>query len=773
MRRTLFGLFICSFSISFAQLGPVPTVPNNLEIAGIKLKLTPGAKVAIQKDVNALRASDKYFQVKLDRVNLYFPIMERILKEEGVPEDIKYLAVQESSLISDAVSTSNAVGYWQFKDFTAREVGLRVDGKIDERKNIVSATHGAAKYFKRNNFYFKNWIYSVSAYQAGAGGAKKYVDEKLYGSNKLTITSKSHWYVLRFIAHYIAFNEEIGDPHSEGLKLVEYQKGAGKSLHEIAKEFDLEEDDLKEYNKWLKHGKIPDDKEYTVIIPIQGKLPKQLEQDENPPLTRSIPTSEPVKYPDQIVSTITGKNRTIFIKINGIEAVMAGKDDDMTKLAMKAEMSTDQLMKYNDLDFTHQIVPGEIYYVRNKKNRSPIRYHVVQYNETLWKISQQYGIKLKKLIKKNRIEEGEMLKAGRLLWLFKKRPKNTPIEYHDVKKPVEPKPVEIDRIPQSESIETDSLIAKPGKLTMDSTEVDIAIDPSESTTKPYNSRKTHLVKPGETLWGISRQYNISVDNLINWNGLVTGTLSVGQKLFVRAQSGNGKTTIVETDTTQNDTLLEKEIQEKPKEIVEENESTEVPKVDAGHADLQEATYHEVQSGETLWGISREYDVSVDEIIEWNSLERGSLSVGQKLLVSTPTIEQKDTIPEVKLISEAQEKSNKTEIQESLKEPNTHTVEPGESLWAISKKYDLDINDLLLWNGLSQGESLQVGQKLQITPNEEPQTPTSNYEVYTVKGGDSLFKIATTYGMTVDELIKINALSNTSLSVSQELKVIKR
>src|SRR5690606_34716144 len=129
----------------------IPKVPATMEVAGLKLKITPEAQAEIQKDVSALRASDKYFQIKLDRVNLYFPIIERIFKEEGVPDDLKYLSVQESSLISDAVSTSDAVGFWQFKDFTAREVGLRVDAKVDERKNIVSSSRGAARYLKRNN----------------------------------------------------------------------------------------------------------------------------------------------------------------------------------------------------------------------------------------------------------------------------------------------------------------------------------------------------------------------------------------------------------------------------------------------------------------------------------------------------------------------------------------------------------------------------------------------------------------------------------------------
>ena len=62
----------------------------------------------------------KYLLLILDRVSIYFPIIEKILKEENIPDDFKYLSIQESSLISDAESSSNAVGFWQFKSETAK-----------------------------------------------------------------------------------------------------------------------------------------------------------------------------------------------------------------------------------------------------------------------------------------------------------------------------------------------------------------------------------------------------------------------------------------------------------------------------------------------------------------------------------------------------------------------------------------------------------------------------------------------------------------------------
>ena len=235
-----------------------PQVPKIVEFADMKLELTDAARKNIQKDVDALHSSPTHLQKRLDVINLYFPIIERIFKEEGVPDDIKYLVIQESGLVADAVSTSNAVGFWQFKDFTAREVGLRVDNQVDERKNIVSATRGAAKYLKRNNFQFDNWAYAISAYQAGLGGVRRYVDKKYYGAKKMPITPDTHWYLLKFIAHKVAFEGMTGDRHSEGLELVEYTKGGGKDLERIARDAKIDPELLRYYNKWIAKGVLAD-----------------------------------------------------------------------------------------------------------------------------------------------------------------------------------------------------------------------------------------------------------------------------------------------------------------------------------------------------------------------------------------------------------------------------------------------------------------------------------------------------------------------------------
>ncbi|MEJ0056227.1 MAG: lytic transglycosylase domain-containing protein [Bacteroidota bacterium] len=159
--------------------------------------------------MDALTQHPKYFNVKVERAKTYFPIIEKIFEEERLPVDFKYLALQESALIPDAVSSSNAVGFWQFKESTAHEVGLRVDNDVDERMNIASASRGAARYLKQCNHYFNNWMYALQSYQMGAGGVMRAVGNKDLGGRSIDVTSDTYWYVKKFLAHKVAFEEAV------------------------------------------------------------------------------------------------------------------------------------------------------------------------------------------------------------------------------------------------------------------------------------------------------------------------------------------------------------------------------------------------------------------------------------------------------------------------------------------------------------------------------------------------------------------------------------
>jgi LysM repeat protein len=247
------------------------TVPLQVEIGGIILKINPQARALIQKDVDLLLKSPQHFWGRLRLVDIYMPLVEQALQGEKVPLDFRYLPIQESALVANAVSTSNAVGYWQFKAASAIELGVRVNDAVDERMNIIAATIGACKYLKKSNLYFQNWVLSLLSYNLGFTGAKNHLALTYPGKNfknvrEMNIDGSTHWYIRKFLAHKIAFDPEIG-VESPTKNLTEYTEGSRKTLLQIAQEQRTTLTAMRPHNLWLKTTVIPNDKPYSVIVP--------------------------------------------------------------------------------------------------------------------------------------------------------------------------------------------------------------------------------------------------------------------------------------------------------------------------------------------------------------------------------------------------------------------------------------------------------------------------------------------------------------------------
>ncbi|HET6544236.1 MAG TPA: transglycosylase SLT domain-containing protein, partial [Chryseolinea sp.] len=341
--RLFFSVFLIAGVSVQAQ---TPQVPHKMEFAGMTLTIRDDARREIQKDVNALTQSPKHHNIKIERAKTYFPIIEKVFEEERVPDDFKYLALQESALIADAVSVSNAVGFWQFKDYTAVEMGLRVDKEIDERLNIVSSSRAAARYIKKNNFYFNNWIFALQAYQMGAGGAMKSLPKNLSGAKHMEITSATYWYVKKYLAHKVAF-EDVVDGTGQ-VKAIPYENHSTKLLTDIAKEVSVNEEELKSYNKWTKTGRIPDDRTYTVIIPVPG------EKEITLPLTAMAASK--VEPPLEAKSAAADRS-----KINGIKAIKALPGETPGALATRAGVVLSDFVTWNDISKDTHIEAGQYY----------------------------------------------------------------------------------------------------------------------------------------------------------------------------------------------------------------------------------------------------------------------------------------------------------------------------------------------------------------------------------------------------------------------------
>ena len=394
MDKKLIFFLALLFSINvFSQ--DIPQVPEVITVDKIRLKINEDARNEIQIEVDALHANKKYFNAIIDKINIYFPVIEKILEEEEVPMDFKYLSLQESSLISDAVSSSNAVGFWQFKSTTAKTYGLNINNLVDERRNVVSSTRAAAKYLKNSNFVFDNWIFSLLSYMTGLSGARSILDEKFYGSKRMEINKNTHWYIKRFLAHKIAYQDEINKENYNDNFTI-YKNYEAKSIEDLSESLSVNLDDLKSYNKWLKSSELPRDKVYSFLVPLKSKNLYSQIQSSVISKVKSFISSSKNSLIDEKIKLIAEKK---MIFLNGLPSIIIDSDDTMNEIFKLYSISKKSFFSYNDIDSNHQLQIGVPYYFVNKRNRGRVQTYIRRKEESLWEISQIFGIKLKKLEK--------------------------------------------------------------------------------------------------------------------------------------------------------------------------------------------------------------------------------------------------------------------------------------------------------------------------------------------------------------------------------------
>ncbi|MFK7922160.1 MAG: LysM peptidoglycan-binding domain-containing protein [Bacteroidia bacterium] len=270
--RKLLVFMILAGTLSLSLQAQVP-VPKRMTYCGMDLTITPGAQRIIEDYVAKIYESPRYFNQMVKRAMIYVPFIEEAFDNVGVPQDLKYLAIQESALRPDVVSSSNAVGFWQFKAPTAKEYGLRVNDKVDERQHIYRASEAAAAYLKANNRDFDNWIYAVLAYYEGPTGAVKHTDPAYYSNPKMTVTESLHWYVLKAIAHKIAYEGPLSTRKVPPLVLRPTSNFGEHNVAKLIEQSDSDPQEFADYNKWMLDGKkLPKNELFTYYIPLNADL---------------------------------------------------------------------------------------------------------------------------------------------------------------------------------------------------------------------------------------------------------------------------------------------------------------------------------------------------------------------------------------------------------------------------------------------------------------------------------------------------------------------
>lgn len=206
-----------------------------------------------------------------------FPEIERILKEEGVPEDFKYLAVAESGL-ENVTSPASAGGYWQFIPGTAKNYGLEISNDVDERCHLEKATRAACKYLKNAKNRFGSWTLAAAAYNRGEGGLNAAInDQNCKDYWNLWLNNETSRYVFRIMAFKLMFE----NPQMYGVEICpaemyqpvkcKYEQVSSSiaSLPTWAQEHGVTYRELRNLNPWIRNNKltVPTGKTYVLQLP--------------------------------------------------------------------------------------------------------------------------------------------------------------------------------------------------------------------------------------------------------------------------------------------------------------------------------------------------------------------------------------------------------------------------------------------------------------------------------------------------------------------------
>lgn len=241
-------------------------IADNVDLGGERIPIERfDVKERLDRElmVNSYWHSNTIINIKL--ANRFFPIIERILAEEGVPDDFKYLAVAESDLRLRK-SHAGASGYWQFMKSSGKQYGLEINDEVDERYNIEKSTRAAAKYIKSMKKRFGSWVSVAAAYNVGPTRFRRLTKEQ--GSTNyfdLNLNEETSRYVFRVLA----FKYILKDPEQFGFIIHDDEKYAPldnyynvvvkKSVPDwgkFAAEHGISYRDLKIYNPWLRDGKL-------------------------------------------------------------------------------------------------------------------------------------------------------------------------------------------------------------------------------------------------------------------------------------------------------------------------------------------------------------------------------------------------------------------------------------------------------------------------------------------------------------------------------------
>ena len=255
------------------------------------------------------------FQQLLGRSGKYLPMIAKVLSQEGLPEELGYLALLESEFVVNTTSRNGAVGLWQFIATTARRYGLRIDEWVDERRDPVKSTRAAAAYLKDLHDYYGRWYLATAAYNAGPGNVDKALQQSgakdfWHIKTKTQLTEETH----NFVPKFVAISLIAMDPSKYGLNDVRYEAAldyeevelkAPIKLAALAQSAETDIPDLRDLNPALLRDMTPPgEQSFRIKVPV-GKASILLAKTIEKPVEKNT-------EPTQVVTHEVKRGETLF-----------------------------------------------------------------------------------------------------------------------------------------------------------------------------------------------------------------------------------------------------------------------------------------------------------------------------------------------------------------------------------------------------------------------------------------------------------------------------
>lgn len=264
-----------------------PEVPANVTLCGKTINLDRSDMYErFDRELSSVAYTHGTTMLIIKRANRYFPEMAPILRANGVPEDLLYLACIESSLNPRAYSPAKAAGLWQFIASAAKEYGLEVNDEVDERYNIEKSTRAAARYLKKAYNKYGDWATAMAAYNGGLTRISKALETQGEDTSLDLFLAEE---TTRYPYRVMAMKTIMENPAAYGFHLREDQlyqprkyktvevSGPVESWPEWAKKQGISYSTLREENPWIRSTSLTNKsgKTYKVRIPVPESLSRK------------------------------------------------------------------------------------------------------------------------------------------------------------------------------------------------------------------------------------------------------------------------------------------------------------------------------------------------------------------------------------------------------------------------------------------------------------------------------------------------------------------